>query len=173
MKPEVELRNDEMSKVVKVYRKYDSRRGKWYESDIALPGYDIVSYKATKPERSLYYSTYEEAEQRAEQYNKHLRAYKKGRQPSIGLISWYDFNGTELHNDMIWWHDSGSWLYAHGYDDWDPEELLQNTSEVTYPYDDYDHTTVNFFEVLFTTAAFAGYTLKQDRDGRYKIYTEN
>ena len=169
MKPEVELRDDEKSKVVKVYRRY--YRGKWYESEYALPGYNIISYYATKVKSRLYYSSYEEAQTRAEQYNKRLEAYKKGREATIDYISWYDFDGTELHNDLIWWHDSGSWLYAHGYDDWDPEELLEYPSEVKYPYDDYDHTTINFFEVLFTTAKYAGYELKE-KDGEYKIFVK-
>jgi hypothetical protein len=167
MKPEVELKDNEKSKVVKVYRKY--YRGKWYESETPQPGYNIVSYYATKVTSRLYYSEKEMAQERAEAYNKRLRAQKKGQQKSIDIISWYDFNGTELQNEKVWWHDSGSWLYTNHYDDWDPEELLQNEEDVVTPYDDYQHTTVDFFEVLFTTPAFSMYELKEE-DGRHKIF---
>lgn len=167
MKPEVELKDSEKSKVVKVYRKY--YRGKWYESETPQPGYNIVSYYATKVTSRLYYSEKEMAQERAEAYNKRLRAQKKGQQKSIDIISWYDFNGTELQNEKVWWHDSGSWLYTNHYDDWDPEELLQNEEDVVTPYDDYNHTTVDFFELLFTTPAFSMYELKEE-DGRHKIF---
>ena len=167
MKPEVELKDDEISKVVKVYRKY--YRGKWYESETPQPDYNITSYYATKVTNRLYYSEKREAQERAEAYNKRLREQKKGQQKSIDIISWYDFTGTEVQNTNIWWHDSGSWLYAHGYDDWDVEELLQYKSDVVKPYDDYNHTTVDFFNILFTTPAFSMYELKEE-DGRHKIF---
>ena len=167
MKPEVELKQDEMSKVVKVYRRY--YRGKWYISETPQPSYDIVSYYATKVKTHLYYDTEEEAQERADKYNKRLKAYKKGQQsPFPSTISWYFFNNTEVQNPLIWWHDSGSWLYAHGYDDWDTEELLED--EMFFPYDDYGHTTVDFFNVLFATEAFSEYEMKVDEDGKYKIF---
>ena len=39
-----------------------------------------------------------------------------------------------------------------------------------FPYDDYGHTTVDFFNVLFTTEAFSEYEMKVDEDGNYKIF---
>lgn len=167
MKPEVELKQDEMSKVVKVYRRY--YRGEWYISETPQPNYNIVSYYATKVKTRLYYDTEEEAQERADKYNKRLKAYKKGQQtPFPSTISWYFFNSTEVQNPLIWWHDSGSWLYAHGYDDWDTEELLED--EMLFPYDDYGHTTVDFFNVLFNTEAFSEYEMKVDDNGNYKIF---
>ena len=42
--------------------------------------------------------------------------------------------------------------------------------EMLFPYDDYGHTTVDFFNVLFTTEAFSEYEMKVDEDGKYKIF---
>ena len=167
MKPEVKLKNEEMSKVVKVYRRY--YRGKWYESETPQPNYNIVSYYATKVRDRLYYSSEAEAQARADKYNERLKAYKKGQQtPFPSVISWYFFNGTEVQNPLIWWHNSGSWLYAHGYDDWDTEELL--TDDMLFKYDDYGHTTLDFFNILFNTTAFYKYEIGVDKHGDYKIF---
>lgn len=167
MKPEVKLKKEEMSQVVKVYRRY--YRGKWYESETPQPNYNIVSYYATKVRDRLYYSTEEEAQARANKYNERLKAYKKGQQtPFPSVISWYFFNGTEVQNPLIWWHDSGSWLYAHGYDDWDTEELLND--DMLFQYDDYGHTTLDFFNILFNTTAFYKYEINVDKHGDYKIF---
>ena len=86
MKPEVKLKKEEMSQVVKVYRRY--YRGKWYESETPQPNYNIVSYYATKVKSRLYYSTEAEAQARADKYNERLQAYKKGQQtPFPSVIS--------------------------------------------------------------------------------------
>lgn len=173
MRPAIELeeiRDEEKSHVVKVYRRY--YRGKWYESETPQPNYDIISYYVTKVKSRLYYSTEYEAQTRADQYNERLRAYKRGLgQPIPDEIDWYDFNGTALHDPHTWWHDSGSWLYAHGYVDWSVEDLLSDESDVTFPYDDYDHTTVDFFKVLFTTKKYMNYEIKIDSvTGKYDIF---
>ncbi len=170
MKPEVLLKEEEKSKVVKVYRRYS--RGKWYSSPIPLPGFNTISYKATKKRNALYHSDRAEAEKDAEDYNRRLQAYKKGRQPSIPEnISWYDFNGTEVQNPLIWWHDSGSWLYAHGYDDWDTQELLEDLPFMER-YEDYGHTTLDFFEVLLMTPRFSSFRVLEDEKGEWKIYSK-
>jgi len=170
MKPEVELKSEEMSKVVKVYRRY--YRGKWYESEVPQPNYNIISYKPTKPERSLYYSTYEEAQARADQYNKRLIAYKRGREDNFpSTIDWYDFDNTEFQDDTVWTNPNGSWKYAHGWDEWEVEELLNEDMEYVFRED--QHSNVDFFNVLFTTVKFAKYELKKNRNNEWKIYVKN
>ena len=39
-----------------------------------------------------------------------------------------------------------------------------------FPYDDYGHTTLDFFNVLFNTQAFYEYEINVDDNGNYKIF---
>lgn len=170
MKPEVELKQEEMSKVVKVYRRY--YRGKWYESETPQPGYDIVSYYATKVRDRLYYSDMYEAQARADKYNARLKAYKKGREQEFPeTIDWYDFDNTEFQDETIWTNPDGSWKYAHGWHEWEVKELLKEEMEFKYKED--QHSNVDFFDVLFTTTKFAKYELKKNSKGEWKIYVKN
>lgn len=170
MKPEVQLKSEEMSKVIKVYRRY--YRGKWYESETPKPKYNTVKYYATKVRIRLYYSDREDAQKRADQYNKKLKAYKKGREKEFPeVIDWYDFDGTELHDETIWTNPNGSWLYAHGWDEWEVSELLNEPMEYKFPID--RHSNVDFFDVLFTTTKFARYELKKNAKNEWKIYVKN
>lgn len=173
MKPEVELQDEEKSKVIKVYRRY--YRGQWYESETPQPHYDIVSYYPTKVSNRLYYSTESEAQARADAYNKRLQAYKKGQQQEIpNDITWYDFSGTDVQNPLIWWHESGSWLYAHGYDDWELDHLMEDSGDVDFPYDDYDHTTIDFLNIWFTKKGYIQYEIRKDRQtDTYKIFKKD
>lgn len=158
----IELSDDQKSEVKEIWRMY--KRGKWYSSDTALYGYDKYYY-ATKVRIRLYYKDRESAEREAEKYNKRLESYEKGRIPKV--ITWSMFQGTELQNNQIWWHDSGSWLYAHGYDDWNLSELLQD--DMFYTYDDYNHTTSDFFDVLAILPKFSNYELAQNAYGEYRL----
>lgn len=170
MKPEVELKKEEMSTVVKVYRRY--YRGKWYMSETPQPGYDIISYYATKISTRIYYSDRAEAQERADKYNKRLKAYKKGREQAFPeTIDWYDFDGTELHDDTKWTNPDGSWKYAHGWDEWEVDELLKEDMEFVYEED--QHSNIDFFNVLFTTTKFYKYELKKNEDDEWKIYVKN
>ena len=170
MKPEVELKKEEMSKVVKVYRLY--YRGKWYESETPQPGYDIISYYATKVSTRIYYSDMNEAQERADKYNKRLKAYKKGREQDFPeTIDWYDFDGTEFQDETIWTNPDGSWKYAHGWDEWEVDVLLKEDMEFIYTED--KHSNVDFFDVLFTTTKFAKYELKKNAKNEWKIYVRN
>lgn len=170
MKPEVELKKEEMSKVVKVYRRY--YRNKWYESETPQPNYNIVSYYATKVRDRLYYSDMYEAQQRADQYNKRLKAYKKGQQEAFPeVIDWGDFEDTEFHDETIWTNPDGSWKYAHGWDEWEVKTLFEEEMEFKYKED--QHSNVDFFDVLFTTTKFAKYELKKNAKNEWKIYVKN
>ncbi len=166
---EVELKDSEKSKVKVVYRMY--KRGKWLHSDLPITGYKKYYY-ATKVRLTMYYDTYEKAEAEAERYNEKLKAYKKGRAGKMPeVIKWDMFKNTELQNDAVWWHDSGSWLYSHGYDDWPTVDLLRD--DMTFTYDDFDHTTYDFFEVFFKISSFSKFELKKDAFGDWKIFVKN
>ena len=158
----IALNDEQKSEVKVIYRMY--KRGKWYQSDTPMYGYEKYYY-ATKVRIRLYYKDKESAEKEAEKYNKRRSAYEKGKFPKI--VTWSMFAGTELHNNYLWWHDSGSWLYAHGYDDWEVEELM--TDDMNFQYDDYNHTTADFFRVMFTIPRFSDYELTKDAYGNYKI----
>lgn len=158
----IELPDELKSKVEIVYRMY--KRGKWYQSDTPEAGYSKYYY-ATKVRIRLYYKDEESAQRDADAYNKRRAAYEKGKLPQI--LTWSMFQGTELQNNQIWWHDSGSWLYAHGYDDWSLSELLRD--DMFYVYDDYNHTTADFFDILTTLPKFSDYALVQNKNGEYKL----
>ena len=158
----IDLTDDQKSEVAVVYRMY--KRGKWYHSETPLPGYDKYYY-SNKSRIEAYYKNRESAEREVEKYNKRLIAYEKGRFPKH--LTWDMFIKTELHKETVWWHGSGSWLYAHGYDDWVVEELFEDSMD--FEYDDYKHTTANFFEVMFGIPKFSSYEIKKDDNGEYKI----
>lgn len=169
MEVEVELKDSEKSKVAEIWRMY--KRGKWLKSDIPLSGYKKYYY-ATKVRLTMYYDNYESAQREADKYNNRLKAYKKGRAGKMPeILDWYMFKSTELHNDTIWWHDSGSWLYAHGYDQWSTEDLLKD--DMLFTYDDFHHTTYDFFTLFFTIPRFSKFELKKDAYGDWKIFVKN
>lgn len=158
-----ELKDEEKAKVVTVYRRY--YRGKWYKSDTPLPGYNKY-YVATKVRVQLFYRDRENAQRDADKYNKWKQDRSKTTFPD--RISWYDFKGTELHNQRVWYHDSGSWLYNHGFDDWKTKDLLSDVGDMEKNYDD-SHSTVDFFKLLFMVPNFADYELKKGDNGMYSI----
>lgn len=160
------IKDSDLSEVKEIYRRY--YRGKWYKSETMQPGYTLYYY-ATKVRIQLYYRDKERAQRDADAYNKKLEAYLKGRQGTVpDVLTWEMFRRTEVHNEGIWWHDNGSWLYAHGYDYWDTSELLRD--DMNFQYDDFYHTTRDFFGVLFTIPAYVQYELGQDKDGEWHIY---
>lgn len=162
------------SVVTKIYVKYI--RGKWLTSATPQKGYK-TRYIASKVKDSLRYETQAEAQDRADKYNAKYVAYVSGkygapaqfgRPASIpDTIQWDWFYGTDVQDEHIWWHDSGSWLYAHGWDDWSTADLLMDSPEMEY--EDYQHSTIDFFKALFTTSRFAGYDIIKV-DGEWEIY---
>lgn len=168
MKAEVELTEEQKSEVKEIYRM--QQKGVWYQSETAQAGYTLYYY-ATKVRVKLYYKDKASAQAEADKYNKRRAAYEKGRQPDIipENLEWEMFSGTELQNPLIWWHNNGSWLYAHGYTDWNTNELL--TDDMDYAYDDFDHSTRDFFDVMFRLPRFSDYELRE-KDGKYAIYAK-
>lgn len=155
----VVLKPQDKSVVRKVYT--IKKRGKWIISEQPIPG-ATIEYYATKTRDRLYYPTRQEAQARADQYNKRRAAQILGKAPKIpSRIDWHDFDGTELQDERIWWprprkfriragrvnNNSrlSPWLYAHGYDDWDVDELLN--TDVTREYADFFHSTADFFQL--------------------------
>ena len=177
MKPEIKLKKNDLSTVATIYRRYF--RGKWYHSETPKPYYK-ESYYATKVKNPRYYQDQSQAQREADKYNKHLYTYKKGLQDEFpDRLSWYFFIGTELHNSLIWWHtntngnfDGSPWLYGHGFDNWSVKNLLRNKNDVEYQCVDYGHTTINFFNILFSTSEFNKYELATDKNGDYKIFVK-
>lgn len=163
MRSIIELSDNEKSEVKEIWRMY--KRGKWYQSDTAMYGYEKYYY-ATKVRIRLYYKDRSSAERDAEKYNKRREAYEKGRIPKY--IDYDMFEGTELKNDQIWWHNSGSWIYEHRF--WDGayiEELLDD--DMFYTYDDYNHTTADFFDVLTKLPRFSNFELAKNSYGEYVL----
>ena len=62
----IELNDEQKSEVATIYRRY--YRGKWYQSDTPMYGYEKYYY-ATKVRIRLYYKDKESAEKEAEKYN--------------------------------------------------------------------------------------------------------
>lgn len=158
----IELSDNQRSEVKIVYRMY--KRGKWYHSETPLPGYEKYYY-SSKSKITSYYKNKESAEREVIKYNKRRTAYEIGKFPKF--LTWLMFSGTPLHNNLVWWHGSGSWLYAHGYDDWDVNELFSD--DMDFGYDDYNHTTADFFDVMFSIPKFSNYELVKDDNGCYRI----
>lgn len=158
----IELSDDQKSEVKETWRMY--KRGKWYSSDTALYGYTKYYY-ATKVRLRLYYREKERAEKEAEKYNKRRASYEKGLLPDY--IDYDMFEGTELHNDQTWPHSSGNWIYEHIF--WNGaglDELLND--DMDHKYAD-DHSTRDFFDVMFTLKRFMKYKLVCDIEGNYKL----
>lgn len=169
MKTEIQLTDEQKSKVKEVYRKY--YREKWYQSETPQAGYNKYYY-ATKVRVRLYYKTEAEAQKEAEKYNKRLQSYLKGKygKEFPALIEWDMFAGTEVQNQYVWWHDNGSWLYEHGYDEWNTKELLY---EYGIPMKSADgHNTEDFFDVLFSTQRFSQFYIKMKKNGEYSVFTK-
>ena len=164
MQVRAKLDQADMSEVKEVYRKYS--RGKWYKSDSPTPGFTKYYY-ATKVRIQLFYKEKEKAQRDADKYNKWHETHTTKTVYFPDRLSWYDFAGTELHNKRIWWHNDGSWLYDHGYDDWNVKGLLVEDMEMRFS--DFNHTNVDFFNVLFLTAKFLRFRLNKDSKGRYTI----
>ena len=158
----IELSDSQRSEVKVVYRM--QKRGKWLHSDTKLPGYEKYYY-SSKSKVTAYYKNRESAEREVEKYNKRRIAYEKGKFPKN--LTWFMFSNTELHQEAVWWHGSGSWLYAHGYDDWFVDDLF--SEDMDFAYDDYNHTTADFFDVMFGIPKFSNYELIKDDNGQYKI----
>lgn len=160
----------ELSVPKKIYVK-QSKNGRWLFSNIYQPGYTEQWY-ATKVSPRMYYDTEGEAQERADKYNKRFIAYRKGKGLPIQFpseIKWSWFSGTALHDKHSWGHEMGSWLYANGYDEWETSELLQNAADVEYQYkDDWNHSTIDFFNLLFSQGSFNQYDLKKIK-GKYEI----
>lgn len=175
-----DLSPQERSTVVRVYRRY--YRGRWYESNTPKPGYDIVSYYATKVKTRLYHSDREEAQADADKYNKRLAAYKQGRNPGVeydiasdddipDVIPWTQMP-RDLRNPNLWPHNNSdqsdlSWLYEHSdryseaWDKWYIRKLLreETKSGMDKPYKA-GNTTRKFFGLIFSNnVAYAGYEL--------------
>ena len=172
MKPEIKIKKDNLSTVATIYRLYF--RGKWYHSETPKPHYK-ESYYATKVKNPRYYSTADRAQKEADKYNKYLYTYKKGLQAEFpDTLYWHNFAGTEVQNSLIWWHSDSDygcpWLYANNYDYWNVNRLLSNKSYVEAKFADYDHSTIDFFKVLFKTSEFDQYELGIDKNGDYKIF---
>ena len=166
MKPQVELSDKEKSEVIKVYRKYDKKQDKWYKSDTPKAGYNIISYQATKARIAMFYKTKERAQEDADKYDKHLKAYKRGRTQNFpDVIDWYMFTGTELHSKWQWSHESGAWLNSHGFLDSVRTDDLLNDMDFVYG----DHTTNDMFDVMFFIPRYYNYYYKEV-DGEYKIF---
>jgi len=177
-KPNIELKDSEKSKPVRVFTK--KVRGKWIISETPIPG-GTVEWYASKVKPRAYYQSKKEAEERAEKYNKKRASQLKGK--AVGknkgfdnVIKWDWFAGTQLHEETIWWHQRtepiGPWLYEHGWmGDWDywfADELLKEN--MGYRYED-DHNNFDFFDLLFKIKGYTHLYLKEE-NGEWKIFSE-
>lgn len=186
-----DLSPQERSTVVKVYRRY--YRGRWYESNTPQPGYDIISYYATKVKTRLYHSDREDAQRDADKYNKRLAAYKQGRNPSVeydimsddnipNSIPWQQLP-RDIRNPFLWPHNNSdmddlSWLYEHAdrysnnWAEWYTRQLLREESEngMDKVYKA-GNTTRKFFELIFSNnVAYAGCNLYWSKsDNRWYV----
>ena len=166
MKPNVRLTEKEKAVVRIVYTRKQKTRV--LHKETATHGYK-KQYEVTKLDR--YFNTRKEAEAARDKYNENTLQKKQSKTHDFpDTLSWDDFNNTEVQNQILWWHNSGSWLYAHGYDDWDTDELLNEGSDFTFEYDD-GNSTKDFFEVLFKTARFVRYYVsKNNKEKEWKLY---
>lgn len=166
MRPLVELQPKDEAVVEKVYRKYDAKEDKWYSSDVPKAGYNIISYRSSKGSVRLFYNTKEKAQQEVDKYNKRILSYRLGRAPDFpDEIMWEDLAGTEFHNQYVWEHDDGGWMYGrwHG---WDIRTLLLDPlMDYKYPID--GKSTRDFFNLLFSMPRFRNFYLK-DRQIYYR-----
>lgn len=144
----VSVKNGELSEVKEIYTKY--YRGKWYYSDTPQAGY-TKEYYATKVKQRMYFSTREDAEERANKYNKRYLAWKYGKKADMPeRITWAQVKGSEITNDKIWPHDTESWHYNHAevpdWSYWTTENLLKG--DISYMEAD-GHSTKEFLETVF------------------------
>lgn len=166
MQPNVRLTEKEKAVVRIVYTRKQKTRT--LRKQTATHGYK-KQYEVTKLDR--YYDTRQEAEAARDAYNDNEMRKKQSRTHEFpDTIEWDFFNNTAVQNPILWWHGSGSWLYANGYDDWDTEELLDEGAEFTFSYDD-GNSTKDFFEVLFKTPRFVRYFIsKNNKEKEWKLY---
>lgn len=144
----INILDSELAQVKEIYTRY--YRGKWYFSDTPQQGYE-KEYYVTKIKNRAYYSDKEDAQARADQYNKRYIAAKYGARlrnvPDI--IKWDEVKHTEIGQETLWPHQTGDWLYEHRhYDNWDSwpvQKLLNEDMEEVY---NDKHTNVDFFKVV-------------------------
>lgn len=166
MQPNVRLTEKEKAVVRIVYtRTYKNRT---IRKETATHGYKR-QYEVTKINK--YFDTRQEAERVRNRYNEQILQHKQSKTHDFpDTLEWDMFDNTAVHNPILWWHNSGSWLYAHGYDDWDTEELLDEGSDFTTQYDD-GNSTKDFFEVLFKTPRYIRYYVsRNNKEKEWKLY---
>lgn len=164
MQPEVRLTEKERSVVRVVYTRKQQNRV--IRKETVTRGYK-KQYEAT---HVGYFNTKEEAEKARNKYNATELQKKKSRShPFPDSLDWDWFDGTAVQKPNVWWpRPSGAWLYDHGYDDWDTEELLDDD----FSQESIDgHTTKEFFDILFKTPRFVRYYVSNNNKKReWKIY---
>lgn len=165
MKPNVRLTERERAVVRIAYtRKYKNRV---LRKNTPSRGYK-KQYEVTQLNR--YYNTRREAEAARDAYNKNELQKKQSRAHDFpDAIEWDWFAGTAVQKPTAWWpRPEGTWLYGHGYDDWQTEELLEDDMEL----ETLDmHTTKEFFEILFKTPRFRKYFISNNNKEReWKLY---
>ena len=164
MTPEVRLSKKEKAVINVIYtRTYSDRTLHKYT---ATHGYKKQYFVTVLKQ---YFDTKQDAEKARDKFNEQQYQKKRAKAHEFpDILDWYMFTGTELHNPLLWWHNSGSWLYAHGYDEWETEELFEDI--FTYEYEDM-HSTKDFFEVLFKTPLYIRYYVsKNNKDKQWKLY---
>lgn len=87
------------------------------------------------------------------------------------IVYWEDVSHGIIGNPYAWLHDSGSWLYAHGFDAWDLTELIKD------PYwrsSSDNHTNLEFVEVALRDSQYGiKYSVYQDlRTNEYSIVSK-
>ena len=168
IKVEIELTDEQKSEVATIYRRY--YRGKWYQSDTPMYGYEKYYY-ATKVRIRLYYKDRESAEKEAEKYNKRRSAYEKGKlnEAIPTSLSWDDLPKNVKE---AWSHRSGSWLYEHANGDWEEDWNIKDMLEESdiEKDDNEGNSTKDFFEQLFMTPKYIRYKLKKKDDGKWGIF---
>lgn len=168
MKPNVRLTEKERAVVRIVYTRKQKTR--MLRKETATRGYK-KQYEVTKLDQ--YFNTRQEAEAARNKYNANTLQKKQSRTHDFpDTLYWDDFNNTAVQSPILWWHTSGSWLYAHGYDDWETEDLMDEESEFTFIYED-GNSTKDFFEVLFKTPRYVKYYVsKNNKEKEWKLYEQ-
>lgn len=166
MTPNVRLTEKERAVVRIVYTRKQKTRV--LHKETATHGYK-KQYEVTKLDK--YFNTREEAEEARDKYNENTLQKKQSKTHDFpDTLTWDDFDNTAVQNPLLWWHNSGSWLYVHWYDDWDTEELLEEGSDFTFEYED-GNSTKDFFEVLFKKPQYVKYYVsKNNKEKEWKLY---